>query len=363
MGMTPLALVGGTPHDTDRYSNWLEARLGDVSPLLVDNPVWSDAAMNEVFGHPWLSQTYASLPLGAAVPVLTNEIKAYLAASVLDDRKADAHWFQRRIPVIRYLVEEGASLLQHFGVACLADIPHPGFVPSDDDGARKPNYHNDAVLELYATWYGAQYGRRRQHQTRQWIRDGEVVAAQYRSPEVQLFGDIHRFSIINRAQMAPMHDRDIIRLNDLYSEEDTRFRDRQRRSDSYLNFLCFEPWLRSLMRGFLLDKVAHGELAPATIAGMQSRLRIFGQFLHGEGIAVPGQVNELTMEIPCLGKRAACRRQELVHRYRPTDASGTGAAAGAMAADRARQARGAAYPLQAGTRRSAQPALRFARGR
>ena len=78
--------------------------------------------MNEVFGHPWLSQAYASLQLGAAVPALTNEIKAYLAASVLDDRKADAHWFQRRIPVIRYLVEEGANLLQHFGAACLADI-------------------------------------------------------------------------------------------------------------------------------------------------------------------------------------------------------------------------------------------------
>jgi hypothetical protein len=33
MGMTPLALVGGTPHDTDRYSNWLEARLGDYPPF------------------------------------------------------------------------------------------------------------------------------------------------------------------------------------------------------------------------------------------------------------------------------------------------------------------------------------------
>ncbi|MEZ5750058.1 MAG: integrase [Caenibius sp.] len=249
--------------------------------------------MNEVFGHSWLSQTYASLPLSAAVPVLTNEIKAYLAASVLDDRKADTQWFQRRIPVIRYLVEEGASLLQHFGAGCLADIPHR-FGASDGDTA-KTKCHNDAVLELYATWYGEQYGRRRQSQTRQWIRDGEIVTTQYRSPEVQLFGDIHRFSIINRAQMAPMHDRDIIWINDLYSEEDTRFRDRQRRSDTYLNFLCFEPWLRPLMRGFLLDKVAHGELAPATLVGMQSRLRTFGQFLHGEGIAEPGRV-ELTME-------------------------------------------------------------------
>lgn len=131
MGMTPLALVGGTPHDTDRYSNWLEARLGDVSPLLVENPVWSDTIMNQVFGHSWLSQTYASLPLGAAIPVLTNEIMAHLAASVLDDRKADAHWFQRRIPVIRYLVAEGESLLQYFGTGCLADILHPNFGSSD----------------------------------------------------------------------------------------------------------------------------------------------------------------------------------------------------------------------------------------
>ena len=296
MGMTPLALVGGTPHDTDRYSNWLEARLGAVSPLLVENPVWSDAMMSEVFGHPWLSLTYASLPLGAANPVLTNEIKAYLAASVLDDRKADAHWFQRRIPVIRYLVAEGESLLQHFGAGCLADIPHPGFGSSNGDGSTRTKCHNDTALGLYAAWYGANYGRRRQSQTRHWIRDGKVVTTQYRSPEVQLFGDIRRFSIINRAQMAPMPDRDIILLNGLYSEEDTRFRDRQRRNDTYLNFLCFEPWLRPLMRGFLLDKVAHGELAPATLVGMLSRLRTFGQFLHGEGIADPKQVNELTME-------------------------------------------------------------------
>lgn len=83
MGMTPLALVGGTPHDTDRYSNWLEARLGDVSPLLVENSVWSDAIMNEVFGHPWLNQTYASLPLGAAVtrPRDSSRVRATREAS------------------------------------------------------------------------------------------------------------------------------------------------------------------------------------------------------------------------------------------------------------------------------------------
>ena len=61
--------------------------------------------------------------------MLTNKIKTYLVASVLDDRKADAHWFHRRIPVIGYLVEEGASLLQRFDATCLADIAHPDFAP------------------------------------------------------------------------------------------------------------------------------------------------------------------------------------------------------------------------------------------
>jgi len=296
MGVKPLALVGGTPSETDRYSNWLEGQLAAISPLLVDKDTWSDALMTQVFGHPWISMTYADLALNAQVPVLTNEIKAYLAASVLDDRKADAHWFQRRIPVIKYLGEEGANLLQHFGVACLADIPHPGFGSSNGDGAAKTKCHNDAALGLYAAWYGVRYERRRQSQTRHWIRDGELVASHYRAPEVQLFGDIHRFAIINHAQMRALADRDIILLNDLYSEDDTRFRDRQRQSDRYLNLLCFEPWLRPLVRTFLLDKVAHGELAPGTAVGMLSRLRLFARFLREDGIVDPKQIGELTME-------------------------------------------------------------------
>lgn len=84
--------------------------------------------MNEVFGHPWLSQAYTSMPLQTAVPVLTNEIKAYLAASVLDDRKADAQWFQRRIPVIRYLVEGGGDLLRNFEADCGAREGNPSAV-------------------------------------------------------------------------------------------------------------------------------------------------------------------------------------------------------------------------------------------
>lgn len=294
--MTSLALVGGTTHNTDRYSNWLEGRLAQSSPALVENHIWSDTLMTEVFGHAWLSPTYATLSVDAGVPVLTNEIKAYLVASVLDDRKADARWFQRRIPAIRYLAEEGTNLLQHFDAACLADIPHPNFAPLNDDAQSKPNSHNGAVLAHYAAWFGERHARRRQSQTREWISGGQLVTGEYRAPEVQLFGTIHRFCVINRAQMAPLPERDIILLNDLYSEEDTRFRDRQRRSDTYLNFCNFEPWVRPLMRAFLLDKVGHGELAPATLFGFQSRLRHFAQFLRSKGVASPEQITELTME-------------------------------------------------------------------
>lgn len=243
-----------------------------------------------------MSPTYESLTLRASVPVLTNEIKAYLAASVIDDRKTVTAWFQRRIPVVRFLVEEGEALLRHFDVDCLADLPHPAFQPPSDATPVKTSQHSPALLDVYAAWYQANYKQRRQSQTREWVRDGKLITSTYRSPEIQLIGDIHHFSIVNRAQMASLQNRDVILLNDLYSEEDTRFRDRQRRRDAYLNVLCFEPWQRPLMRGFLLDKITHGELAPASIPGIRTRLRFFARFLREEGITQPKQIDEAVME-------------------------------------------------------------------
>ncbi len=295
MGMTPLALVGGTPNDIDRYNNWLEGRLAAVSPRLIDHHVWSDDLMRDVFGHPWIGERCAALPLGAASPVLTNEIKSYLMTSILDDRRAVAAWFHRRIPSIRYLVEEGTNLLQHFGVGCLADIRHPSFEPVHEE-ASKTKCHNDEVLELFAQWYGANYRRRRQNQTVDWLSGGQLVTNHFRAPEIQIFGDIHHFSIVNRAQMVPMHDREIIFLNDLYSEEDTRFRDRQRRKDRYLSFMRYAPWLRPLMRAFFLDKIAHGEMAPHTVLVTCSRLRLFAKFLDQQGVTEPAGINEQTIE-------------------------------------------------------------------
>ncbi len=296
MGVTPLALVAGTPDDTDRYNNWLEGRLSALSPLLLAHDIWGDVLMGEVYGHPWLAPAYADLPLRAGSPILTNELKTYLAASVLDDRKADRHWFGRRVAVVEYLTQEGSELLASFGVLCLADIPHPNFA-SDGAGsnAGSPG-HNDAVLDLYAAWYGRRHDRRRLRQTRKWLRGGEVTTGEFHAPEVQLFGDVHRHAIIDRAQMRPVAERDIILLNDLYSEDDTRFRDRQRISDQYLNFLRFAPWLRPLARAFILDKIGHGELAPATATGTMSRLRRFARFLHEEGVTSPQAIAEPLME-------------------------------------------------------------------
>ena len=347
MGVRPLALVGGTPGEIDRYSNWLEGQLATIAPLLVDNDTWSDALMTEVFGHPWLSMTYAELPLNAHIPVLTNEVKAYLAASVLDDRKANAQWFQRRVPVIEYLTKEGTPLLESFGAACLADIAHPGFLPTEGERETGPRCHNDDVLSQYGAWYGQRHGRRRQLQTRSWVRKGKLVSGEFHAPEIQLFGDIHRFAILNRAQMRALADRDIILLNDLYSEDDTRFRDRQRQSDRYLNLLCFEPWLRQLVRSFLLDKVAHGELAPGTAVGMLSRLRLFARFLREDGIVGPKQIGELTMEryLAWGNTRNAAGKNWYTDIVQLMCAAPVLLPGQWPATDRARQARGPAHPL------------------
>jgi len=295
VGLTPLAAVGGTPDEIDRYNNYLEGKLAALSPLLVSNDIWSDAVMEQVFGHPWLSPTFATLSLCARSAVLTSEVKSYLAASILDDRKADRRWFMRRAPVVEYVTEQGSDLLKKLGARCLAGIPHPSFIPESAAEQGSPRSHNDDVLELFAAWYGTKY-KRRLKQARTWIRDGELVTDAYHSPEIQLFGDIHRFSVINHEQMRPLRERSIILLNDIYDEEDTRFRDRQRRSDTYLNLLRCQAWMRPLVRTFLLDKVAHGELAPATVVGMLGRIGTFCRFLSDDGITAPEQMTEQTME-------------------------------------------------------------------
>ena len=253
--------------------------------------------MIEIFGHGWLCASFAELQLNSSARLLTNEIKSYLAASIQDDRKADAHWFRRRIPIIEFLTDEGADFIGRFGTKCLADIPHPNFLPLHDTSRTTRTAHNTEVLEAYCIWYARRYSRRRVRQKRDWIKENEVVSSEYYSPEVQLFGDVHRFSIINRAQMAPANERDIILLNDVFSEEDTRFRDRQRRSDQFINLTFFDTWLRPLIRAFLLDKIANDQLAPGTVlTGTMPQLRRFGRFLHEQQIHSPQQVNERVVE-------------------------------------------------------------------
>jgi site-specific recombinase XerD len=298
LDVSPLAVVGGTPGDTDRYNHWLERRLNEISPSLVETHLWPDELMTGIFGHPWLTSLCAEMPLQAQSTVLTNEIKSYLVAAVRDDRKARTDWFLRRIPVVNFLVEEGGRLLNEFSAECLADIPHPNFLPLHDTSRSTSASNNPMLLVHFAAWYKNRYKSRRLKQKRTWVRDGKFQEDEYHAPEVQLIGDIHRFSIINRAQMKPIAHRDIILFNDIYDEEDTRFRDRQRRSDFILNLTFYQPWLRPFIRAFVLDKVTHGELAPGTIqTGLVAQMRRFARFLDEKGITSPAQVNDTTIEL------------------------------------------------------------------
>lgn len=296
MGVNSLAIVGGTPDDTERYKLWLEENLKAISPLLSAHDTWSNDLLNEAVGESWLSETYATLRLNSESPILTAEIKTYLISVVLDNRKAEPAWFRRRIPVIQFLTERGHQLLASAGAASLSDIPHPLFQPRAAGDASKSVQHNEDILTAFTDWYGERYPNRRRTQTREYIRDGQTVVGEYRAPEIQLIGEVHKILIINRALMVPVANQDIILLNHLYSEEDTRFRDRQRRSDAYVSFLDFEAWLRPLMRSFILDKIEHGELASRTVSGMRSRLHLFASFLAEEGVKSPDKVTEELME-------------------------------------------------------------------
>lgn len=67
MAIGSLALVGGTADDISRYNNWMERRLSDISPSLVERHVWDDAMMTRIFGHPWLAAQFSRQALAAPV--------------------------------------------------------------------------------------------------------------------------------------------------------------------------------------------------------------------------------------------------------------------------------------------------------
>lgn len=102
----------------------------------------------------------------------------------------------------------------------------------------------------------------------------------HRSPRLTVAGDIHKSIIRQREQFRPLPDRNIIYLNDLYTEDDVRFKDRQRHRDAYLNLYMYPEWMRDAVRTHVLMKVSDGDLAPGTLPGYSKRYQFLRDFMY-----------------------------------------------------------------------------------
>lgn len=130
--------------------------------------------------------------------------------------------------------------MESFGARCLADIPHPNFLPLHDTTRGQNLSHNPEVLEAYTEWYTVRHSKRRLRQTRNWIREIKKVITDYHAADIQIFEEIQRHYIANQAQMASLTERDAIVFNDILSEDDTRSKYPQRRSDMYINLTLYQ---------------------------------------------------------------------------------------------------------------------------
>lgn len=211
-----------------------------------------------------------------ALPLLPKlELKLYWARLLSDERKNSRSIVERRLKPMDWLNRCWGQIADHFGVSSLSQIPNPEFNYLGLTASEAKRQHNPQFLNLFERFAGGHTP-----QTSRQVVDGELLMGQHRSPRLTIAGDIHKSIVMQRDQFLTLNARHIIFLNDLYDEEDTRFKDRQRHSDVYLNLFLYPTWMRDAVRSHVLNKVEHGELAPSTLRGYFGRFLILRDFMH-----------------------------------------------------------------------------------
>lgn len=167
-----------------------------------------------------------------------------------------------------------ADIARHFSVRCLAAIPSPEFTYPTPNAPGKKLY-NAEFLDLFEAYAGT-YALLK----RELVIDGELSETFHRSPRLTVAGDIQKSVIKQRGQFQPLHSRNIIYLNDLYPEDDVRFKDRQRIRDIYLNLYTYPEWMRDAVRTHLLMKVSDGDLSPGTLPNYFKRFQYLRDFMY-----------------------------------------------------------------------------------
>ena len=271
-----LAYSNASPEDL--YSNQLAESIKAYSADLLDRDVWDkefvEAAPYFVNEHIGVNNPvdFTGIP-----KLLILELKLYWARLLSDRRNNSRSITERRRLPMKWFRKEGPSILRTFDVSCLADIDHPEFPVCGHTSSVAKRQHNQDLLARFAAFGN---NSKRAKVAVETVKSGELNSKDYTSPRISILGDFHKKVVIQREQFQPLKKRNIIFLNDIYSEEDVRFKDTQRQADQYLNAYLFPKWLRPAVKEHVLQKVTHGELAPKTLTGYFGRLGKFRDFMH-----------------------------------------------------------------------------------
>lgn len=257
------------------YQKRLEENLAAYSPALLTQDIWDREV---VLSHAQFVNEYVGpkspLVFGCLPTLPKLELKLYWARVLSDPRKNSRSIVERRIMPMAWFNERWADIARQFGVRDLATIPSPEFTYPAPAAARGKRLHNTEFLDLFEQYAGT-YAL----QKRELVVDGELSETFHRSPRLTVAGDIQKSIIKQRDQFRPLHARNIIYLNDLYTEEDVRFKDRQRIRDAYLNLYMYPDWMRDAVRTHVLMKVSDGDLSPGTLPNYFKRYQYLRDFL------------------------------------------------------------------------------------
>lgn len=274
-----LKLVHVNDSKDDLYASQLQKALLDISPTLLSNNVWDRGLIQSL---PQMVNEH----VGARTPIifddipflLSLELKLYWANLLADHRMNSKSIVDRRRLPMAWFREKGEEILKLFNVSCLADIPHPEFpMNGRSEPSNTGREHNQQMVTEFS---GYSENSLRSKIKVNYVRAGNLEERRYFSGRITVVGDFHRKILIQREQFKPPHKQDIIFLNNLYSERDSRFKDAQRQHDQYVNFYSFPHWLRPAVKNHIINKIEHGELAPKSLTGYVGRMRIFRDFMH-----------------------------------------------------------------------------------
>jgi len=208
----------------DVYKKQLEDSISDFSPTLLENDIWDREFVLSipVFVNEWVGRD--SPLLFNKIPYLLKlELKLFWANTLSDERNNSRSIIERRYCVLNWLNDKGASVLLHFNASSLSQIPHPEFVEKTALNAKRKRQHNQELLELFDLYVG-NFSQQKVPS----ISAGEVRILSYKSPRISIAGGFHKSIIIQKERFSPLNKRNVIQLNDLFSEENTRFKDKQR---------------------------------------------------------------------------------------------------------------------------------------